>query len=117
MPHFHWHEVAHLMLASRAIDRGGLTSFQISAAIHGYWNSPLTITASSPSPSVTIGLSQAIVNVPGAITLTVTDAHPAGSPAIWYSVPIAATGGGVTHVAHAGLLIGGMETSLPIVLR
>ena len=103
-----------LLPAARAVDPGGSTSFQLAAAIHGYWNSPLTVTASSPSPSVTIGLSGSIVNVPGAITLIVTDAHPAGSPAIWYSIPITATGGGVTHVVKAGLLIGGMHVYLPV---
>ena len=53
-----------LLPAARAIEPGGSTSYQLSAAIRGYWNSPLTITASSPSPSVTIGLSGSIVNVP-----------------------------------------------------
>jgi hypothetical protein len=106
-----------LLPAVRAVDPGTSTSFQLAAALHGYWNSPLTITASSPSPSVTIGLSRSSVNVPGAITLTVIDTHPAGSPALWYSIPITATGGSVTHVVHAGVLIGGMETYLPIVVR
>jgi hypothetical protein len=59
-------------------------------------------------------LSQSIVNVPGAITLIVTDTHPAGSSAIWYSIPITATGGSVTHVLKAGLLIGGMHVYLPV---
>ena len=96
---------------------GGSTSYQLSAAIHGYWNSPLTITASSPSPSVTIGLSGSIVNVPGAITLIVTDTHPAGSPAVWYSIPITATGSGVTHAVNAGLLVGGARVYLPLVRK
>jgi hypothetical protein len=103
-----------LVPAASAIDPGGSTSYQLSAAVHGYWNSPLTIAASSPSPSVTIGLSGSIVNVPGAITLIVTDTHPAGSPAVWYSIPITATGSGVTHVLNAGLLIGGARVYLPV---
>jgi hypothetical protein len=103
-----------LLPAVRAVDPGGSARYQLAAAIHGYWNNPLTITASSPSPSVTIGLSGSSLNVPGAITLTVTDAHPAGSPALWYSIPITATGGGVTHVLKAGLLIGGMHVYLPV---
>ncbi len=106
-----------LLPAARAIEPGGSTSYQLSAAIRGYWNSPLTITASSPSPSVTIGLSGSSVNVPGAITLVVTDAHPAGSPAIGYVIPITATGSGVTHILKAGLLIGGARVYLPVIRK
>jgi hypothetical protein len=102
---------------ARAIDPGGSPSYQLSAAIHGYWTGPVTVTASSPSPSVTIGLSGSIVNVPGSITLFVTDTHPIGSPAIWYTVPIAATGSGVTHVINASLLVGGVRVYLPAVLK
>jgi hypothetical protein len=57
------------------------------------------------------------VNVPGSINLIVTDTHPIGSPAIWYSIPLTATGGGVTHVVNTGLLIGGMRVYLPTVLK
>ncbi len=103
--------------AARAIDPGGSTSYQLTTAVRGYWTGPVTITTHSPSPSVTIGLSGSIVNVPGAITLLVTDTHPIGSPAIWYSIPISATGSGVTHIMSAGLLIGGMKVYLPLVLK
>jgi hypothetical protein len=103
--------------AARAIDPGGSTSYQLSTAVRGYWLDPLTITVSSPSPSVTIGLSGAIVSVPGSINLIVTDTHPLGSPAIWYSIPITATGHGVTHVVNAGLLVGGERVYLPLVRK
>jgi hypothetical protein len=75
------------------------------------------VTVGSPSPSLTIGLSGSITSVPGSIALTVTDTHPVGSPAIWYSIPITATGGGVTHVINAGLLIGGERVYLPVVRK
>jgi hypothetical protein len=106
-----------LLPAARAIEPGGSTSYQLSTAVHGYWTGSVTVTASSPSPSVTIGLSGSIVNVPGSLTLIVTDTHPIGSPAIWYSIPITATGSGVTHVVHAGLLIGGAKVYLPLVRK
>ena len=103
--------------AARAIDPGGSTSYQLSTAVHGYWSGPVTVTVSSPSPSVTIGLSGSIASVPGSITLMVTDTHPIGSPAMWYSIPITATGSGVTHVSNVGLLIGGPKIYLPIVIK
>ena len=96
---------------------GGSTSYQLSTTIHGYWSGPVTVTVSSPSPSVTIGLSGSVVNVPGSIMLLVTDTHPIGSSAIWYSIPITATGSGVTQVVHAGLLIGGAKVYLPLVRK
>jgi hypothetical protein len=104
--------------AARPIDPGGSTSYQLSTAIHGYWSGPVTVTVSSPSPSVTIGLSGSIaaafLPVPGSITLIVSDTHPIGSPAIWYSIPITATGSGVTRVVNAGLLINGKHVYLPV---
>ena len=103
--------------AARAIDPGGTTSYQLTTAIRGYWSTPVAVTANSPSPSVTIGLSGSSVDVPGSITLIVTDTHPIGSPAIWYSIPITATGHGVTHVVNAGLLIGGLKVYLPLLLK
>jgi hypothetical protein len=102
---------------ARAIEPGGSTSYQLSTAIHGYWSGPITLTTSSPSPSVTIGLSGSSMNVPGSITLTVTDTHHLGSPALWYSIPITATGSGVTHVMNAGLLVGGARVYLPLVWK
>ncbi len=102
---------------ARAIDTGATTSYQFSLAAHGYWIGGVTVTASSPSPSITLGLSGSSVSVPGAITSFVTDTHPIGSPAIWYSIPITATGNGVTHVTQAGLLIGGTRVYLPAVLK
>jgi len=103
--------------AARTIEPGGSTSYQLSTAALGYWSGPVTVTASSPSPSVTIGLSGSIVNVPGSLTLIVTDTHPIGSPAIWYSIPITATGSGVAHVVNAGLLVGGVRVYLPLVRK
>ena len=107
--------------SARAIDPGGSTSYRLQSAVRGYWTGPVTITSSSPSPSVTIGLNgsiaAAVMPVPGSITLIVTDTHPIGSPAIWYSIPITATGGGVTQVTQAGLLVGGARVYLPVTLK
>lgn len=100
--------------SARAIEPGGSTSYQLSAASRGHWAGLVTITASSPSPSVTIELSSSSVNVPGSTTLVVTDTHPSGSPAVWYSIPITAAGNGLTHVVNTGLLIGGERIYLPL---
>ena len=101
---------------SQAIDVGGVASFRLIFTPSAGFTGNVTVTASSPSPSLTLQLSSMNITLPNTITLTVTDTHPMGSPAIWYSIPITATGSGVMHVVHAGLLIGGTRTYLPIVL-
>ncbi len=103
--------------SARPIDPGGSTSYQLQTAVRGYWANPVTVTVSSPSPSVTIGLSGSIAAVPGSITLLVTDTHPIGSPAIWYTIPITATGSSVTRYASVSVLIGGQRVYLPVVLK
>lgn len=101
----------------RAIDPGETTNYQLSLAARGNWSGTVTVTASSPSPNIAVRLSEAMVSVPGVVTLAVTDTHPIGSPGTWYTLPITAMGSSVMHVANVGLLIGGTKTYLPIVLR
>ena len=49
---------------------------------------------------------------PGVVTLIVTDTHPSGSPAAWYTIPITATGGSVTRNVTVGVLVGGVDILL-----
>jgi hypothetical protein len=46
----------------------------------------------------------------------VTDTHPSGSAA-WYTIPITATGGAMTHYASVGVLVGGVRVYLPIIRK
>lgn len=101
---------------SRAINPGGVVSYQLVLAKSAAFTGAVTVTTSSPSPSLTLKLSQAIVTLPVTITLTVTDTHALQSPAQWYTLPITATGGSVTRSASVGLLMNGTRTYLPIVL-
>jgi hypothetical protein len=102
---------------SRAIDPGATAAYQLAFTPGAAFTGNVLVTASSPSPSLTLHLSALAFTLPNTITLMVTDTHPIGSPAIWYSIPITATGSSVTHVVNAGLLIGGTKIDLPIVLR
>jgi hypothetical protein len=79
----------------------------------------VTVTGASPSPSVTLGLSPAVVNTPGEVTLTLTDLHASGSltSGLFYSAPITATGGGFTRTATVSLLVGGVRIYLPVILK
>jgi hypothetical protein len=100
----------------RAIDAGNVTTYQLHFEKSAAFTSAITVTAHSPSPSLTLKLSNAIVTPPITITLTITDSHPIGSPPIWYSIPITATGGSVTHYASVNVLINGLKMFLPITL-
>jgi hypothetical protein len=99
---------------SRAIDPGATTTYHLAFTPSVAFMGNVLVTASSPSPSLTLHLPAMAFPLPNAITLTVTDTHPAGSPAVWYLIPITATGSGVTHVLNAGLLIGGARLYLPV---
>ncbi len=99
----------------RAIDAGAVVTYQLRFEKSAAFNSVITITASSPSPSVTLHLSQASVTPPITITLTITDSHAIGSPPIAYTIPITATGGGVTRYASVSVLVNGLKVFLPIV--
>jgi hypothetical protein len=101
----------------RAIDAGAVITYQLHFEKSAAFTSAITITAGSPSPSLTLKLSQASVSPPITIALTITDSHPIGSPPIWYSIPITATGGSVTHYASVGVLINGLKVYLPIALK
>ncbi|MBP7687178.1 MAG: hypothetical protein KA765_04700 [Thermoflexales bacterium] len=98
----------------RAIDAGDVATYQLRFEKSAAFNSVITITASSASPSVTLHLSQASVTPPITITLTITDAHPIGLPPIVYTIPITATGGSVTHYASVSALINGLRIYLPL---
>ena len=101
----------------RAIDAGGMATYQLRFEKSAAFTSAITVTASSPSPSLTLKLSQAGVSPPITITLTITDSHPIGSPPIWYSIPITATSTGVTHTTTVAVLIGGARVYLPVLVK
>jgi hypothetical protein len=101
----------------RAIDAGGVAVYQLRFDKSAAFTSPLTVTAGNPSPSLTVKLSQEIVSPPITITLSITDAHPNSSPPIWYSIPITAAGGNVTHHTSVNLLINGLKVYLPSAQR
>ena len=77
----------------------------------------VTATINSPSPSLTLQLSSINFTLPKTITLTVTDTHPPGTSAIWYTILITATSGSVTRNVTVGVLVGGMHTYLPTILK
>jgi hypothetical protein len=102
---------------SKAIDPGGTAAYQLTFTPAAAFANSVTATASSPSPSLTLQLSSINFTLPRTITLTVLDTYPPGTSAIWYSIPITATSGSVTRNVTVGLLVGGMRTYLPTILK
>jgi hypothetical protein len=101
---------------SHAINPGSTTTYQVIVAKSLAFSGAVTLTTASPSPSLTLSLP-ALVTPPVTVTLRVTDTHPSGSPAQWFTIPITATGGSVTRSASVGLLVGGVRVYLPVVWK
>ncbi|MCX7669533.1 MAG: hypothetical protein N2439_05615, partial [Anaerolineae bacterium] len=102
----------------RVIAPGGVATTTLSIQPTGGFTASVALTAASPSAALIVGLNPPAVNPPGQSRLTITDTH-AGPllPGVWYTIPITATGGGVTQTASVRLLVGGAWVYLPLVLR
>ncbi|MDY7076664.1 MAG: hypothetical protein SXV54_07025 [Chloroflexota bacterium] len=103
---------------SRAIEPGGVATYTISVTSSSGVTDPVSLVASSPSPSLTLQLVPASVTPPGQAMLTITDSRtgPTLLPGQWYVVPVTATNG-VTQTTSVSLLVGGVRVYLPVVLK
>lgn len=101
--------------SAQAVDPGGVVTYTVNVG-GGFFGS-VTLTATSPSPDLTLELTPAQVTVPGQAALTVTDHHPGPTllPGLWYAIPITATGS-ITRTASVNLLVGGARVRLPIIM-
>ena len=104
---------------ARAIAPGDTTTYTIGVQSIGGFSSTVTLVTANPSPSLTLDLNPTTLTPTGRATLTVTDSHagPSLLPGVWYTIPITATGGGITQTASARLLVGGINVWLPIVSK
>ena len=104
--------------AAQAIDPGDVATYNLILQASGGFTQVVTLTTLSPAVSLTVSLSPHVVTPPDQVTLVVTDTHVgAVVPGLWYSVPITATGGGVTHTTTVGLLVGGVRVYLPVIFK
>ncbi len=125
---FHWgtaldvgrYEAGFAVLATpsaQAVDPGGVAHYDL--RLHPT-DLPHTVTlaAASPSPLLTLVLSPTVVTSDTLVTLTVTDNHTGTLlTGLEYTIPITATGGGFTHTASVGLLVGGVRVYLPLIMK
>jgi hypothetical protein len=76
----------------------------------------VTLSTSSPSPSLTVSLNSNTLIPSGTVTLTVVDQNSDTYPQ-WYTISISGTGGGFTRTAQVNLLVGGQQCYLPLVRK
>ncbi len=110
------HFVVSAQPGSNAIPIGSSAANQLIIEKSLTFSGAVNLSAVSPSPSLMLSFPT-LATPPITVTLRVTDTHPPGFPATWYTIPITATGSGVTRTLSVGLLVGGVRVYLPIVLK
>jgi parallel beta-helix repeat protein len=102
----------------RVIPAGGVATYTLSVGSLGGFTQTVSLLASSAAPSLSVGLAPHAVTPPGQATLAVTDTHSGALPSgLWYTLPITASGSGLTQTASVGLLVGGVQIYLPLVIK
>ncbi len=108
-----------LKSSMQAIDPSDVAVYTITVRPASGFNGQVTLAATNPDPSLILNLSASTVTPPDSVTLTLTDTHPTGPllPGLFYTVPITATGGGITRTTKVSLLVGGTRAYLPMILK
>jgi hypothetical protein len=103
---------------SRAIAPGDVATYTLSIQSIGGFSGMIDLVSISPSPSLTLNLHPPTVGPSGQAALTITDTHTGTVlPGLWYTVPVTATGDGVTQATRVSLLVGGTRVHLPSVAK
>ncbi len=104
---------------ARAIEAGSTAAYILQVKGDSGFSGPVTLVAASPSPSLTLSLAPTGLTLPGQATLSLTDTHPTGPlvPGLVYVVPVTATGGGFTRTTTVKVIVGGVKTYLPLLLK
>jgi hypothetical protein len=104
--------------SGQAVDPGGAAAYTVKVQSSTGFNTTVSLNATNPAPAfLDLTFSPLAVTPPGQAILTLTDQHGPGFPGQWYTVPVIATGGGITRTTTVRLLVGGTRTYLPVVLK
>jgi hypothetical protein len=104
--------------STRVIPGGGVATYTLSVGSLGGFTETVSLLAPSPAPSLILDLAPDAITPPGQATLTVTDTHTGTLPSgLWYTLPITASAGGLTQTASVGLLVGGVQIYLPLIIK
>ena len=100
------------------IEAGESVIYTLDLQSLGGFTETVTLSASPPSPSLTLSLDPINIIPPGQATLTITDTHSEPLlPGLWHSIPITGTAGEITEQVIVDLLVGGTRVYLPIVFK
>jgi len=103
------------------VETGGVATYTLQVQ-HGAQFTPTVSlqVGASPSPDLLLSLASPTSFSPpgGQTTLTLQDLHdPPFSAALWYTIPITASGGGITQTIDVRLLVNAEQVFLPVLLR
>ncbi len=106
----------------QSVDAGGTATYAIQIQHSLNFTPTITLEAGpSPAPAeLLVDLASPTTFDPpgGQTTLTLTDLHAASFPdAVWYTVPITASGGDLVRTAEVRLLVNAKQLYLPVILR
>jgi hypothetical protein len=104
----------------RTIEAGDATSYTLNLQASSEFTAAVTLNVTNPAPAdLNLNLSPSPITPPGQATLTITDLHAPGPlvPGAFYSLPIVASGGGITRTTTVNLLVGGTQTYLPLIRK
>ncbi len=104
---------------SHAIDPGQTVTYDIAVQAGKDFSGTITLLTASPSPSLTLSLTPTTFTTSGQASLVLTDTHSGEPPVpgLWYDLPITGTSDDLERSISIGLLIGGTQTYLPLVMK
>lgn len=106
--------------STQAIDPGGVATYTLKVQNTSAFTGSVTLSiTNNPAPGdLDLNPTSSTFTPPMQVILTVTDLISGQPlPGQWYSIPIQATGGGITRTTTINLLIGGTRSYLPIILK
>jgi hypothetical protein len=104
--------------AAQSVWPGGQAAYALSVQALGAFSETVTLTTASPSPSLTVTLAPGLLTPPATAVLTATSLHVGTfQPGLWFTIPVTATGGGLTQTLSLGLLVGGARLHMPFAVR
>ncbi len=104
--------------STQAIQPGMSANFLLDLQPIGGFSGTVSVIAPEPPPSLTLTLDPEGIELPGQVTLTITDTHSGPlQTGLWYSLPVTGTVGEIVQETRVHLLVGGPRLFLPLVSK